>query len=224
MGLFYHFLRKFQGIFWVLFLSLFIPKTIIFCYYKQPMTSESSAPLCEKAEKSLALAKILFSDEEWIAIEPNVWVAKSRLSVKKREPKKWNKEMSQIRILTKRGYMAVFLPERLEQGETDNNCADLVLDGEIMEMKTISGTRTTLGGKFRLGYKQGASLLRNCTATKKHSVFIRLLSDLHIGSVRAKIAGELKERFDDGTFICYFETTGELHSWTYDELRAIIGT
>ncbi|WP_157784210.1 hypothetical protein [Treponema primitia] len=36
------------------------------------------------------------------------------------------------------------------------------------------------------------------------------------------MAGELKNRFDEGSFICYFETIGRLHTWTYAELRAII--
>lgn len=57
---------------------------------------------------------------------------------------------------------------------------------------------------------------------KKHSVYIRLLSDLEIDSVRAKIAGELKNRTGEGYFICYFEHTGHLYTWSYDELRSII--
>jgi len=175
-------------------------------------------------EKSFALASALFPAEKWIPIETNIWVAKSRLIQEKKEPKKWAREISQVRILTGRGSIAYFLPERLTQGETENNCADLVLDGEIVEMKTISGTRTTLGGRFRYGYKQGALLLKNHTVTKKHSVFIRLLSDISVGSVKAKIAGELKNRLDQGSFICFFERTGELYSWTYEELRTIIGT
>ena len=91
-------------------------------------------------------------------------------------------------------------------------------------MKMVSGSRVTLGGQFRYGYKQGSLLLENCTVTKKHSVFIWLLSDLSIGSVKAKIAGEIKNRDDEGAFICFFEKTGKLYSWTYEELRAIIGT
>jgi len=178
----------------------------------------------ETLHKSLGLASALFPAEEWIPTEANIWVAKSRLSQKEREPKKWAREMSQIRILTGRGSIAYFLPERLVQGETGNTCADLVLDGEIVEMKTISGTRTTLGGRFRYGYKQGALLLKNRTLTQKHSVFIRLLSDISVGSVKAKIAGELKNRLDQGSFICFFEKTGELYSWTYEDLRSIIGT
>ena len=57
----------------------------------------------------------------------------------------------------------------------------------------------------------------------EHSVFIRLFSDLTVEAVKAKIAGELKARMDSGMFICYFGKTGELHSWTYDELRELIG-
>ena len=57
---------------------------------------------------------------------------------------------------------------------------------------------------------------------KTHSVFIRLLSDFTVGSVKAKIAGELKDRTENGYFICFFEQTGELHTWTYEELRTII--
>ena len=59
--------------------------------------------------------------------------------------------------------------------------------------------------------------------TRSHSVFIRLFSELSVESVKAKIAGELKERLDDGFFICFFENTWELHKWSYNELRAMIG-
>ena len=180
--------------------------------------------LTEPCNSSLELAKTLFPLEEWIPTEPNIWVAKNRLSQEKKEPKKWEKEMSQVRILTSRGSIAYFLPEIEIKGENGRRSADLVLDGEVLEMKTITGGRETLGGKFKHGYNQGAILLKNCKIIKKHSVFIRLLSELSIGSVKSKIAGELKHRFDEGRFICFFERIGELHIWTYEELRSIIGT
>jgi len=168
------------------------------------------------------LAFRLFPKEQWIPIETNIWVAKSRLIEEYREPDKWEKELSQVRILTGRGSVAYFLPELEIKGEKGKRCADLVLDGEILEIKTVTGSRVTLGGEFRLAYKQGSSLLTGIAGTKVHSVFIRLKTDLPFMSVMSKIAGELKNRHDSGRFICYFETTGELHSWTYDELRAII--
>jgi len=55
---------------------------------------------------------------------------------------------------------------------------------------------------------------------RKYCIF----SDIPVKSVKAKIAGELKNRFDEGCFICFFEKTKELRIWTYDELRSIIGT
>jgi hypothetical protein len=177
---------------------------------------------CQNAEKSLLLASSLFPSEEWIHKENNIWVAKSRIVEEYREPDKWEREMSQARILTSRGSAAYFLPELEIKGEAGRRCADLVLDGEIMEIKTVSGSRVTLGGEFRLAYKQGASLAAGREGLH-HSVFIRLLSDLSIMSVMSKIAGELKGRSDKGRFICYFEAQRDLRSWSYEELRAIIG-
>jgi hypothetical protein len=92
-----------------------------------------------------------------------------------------------------------------------------------VELKTVTGTRATLSKDFKKGYKQGASLVKDRGDVRNHSVFMRLFSDLSVESVMAKIAGELKTRFDSGRFICFFETTGELHTWTYSELRSIIG-
>jgi hypothetical protein len=116
------------------------------------------------------------------------------------------------------------LPEHELKGEIGRRCADLVLDGVVLEMKMVSGTRATLGSEFKYGYKQGAVLLRDHTEieTREHSVFIVLTSTLPIASVKAKIAGELKERHNSGRFICYFEASDELYSWSYEELRAII--
>jgi hypothetical protein len=171
------------------------------------------------------LAKKLFPKEKWVKTEPHIWVAATRLAERTREPEKWEKEMSQVRILTARGSVAVFIAEKKKEdrGGDNKKYADTLIDGEIMEMKTISGNRTTLGTEFRRGYKQGAELAKANGGRQRHSVFIRLLSDLPEGSVKAKIAGELKNRLDSGSFICYFEASGELKKWAFKELKAMIG-
>jgi hypothetical protein len=174
------------------------------------------------AEITRSVAASLFPAEEWVNTEPNIYVAKSRLSEKFREKAKWGREMSQARILTCRGSVAYFLPEQ-NFGQNERRCADLILDKVVTEMKTVSGTRSTLGGEFRLAFKQGADLLRDNPDIQEHSVFIWLLSDLSVGSVRAKIAGELKERHDPGSFTCFFENSKKLYTWTYAELKALIG-
>jgi len=174
------------------------------------------------AEKSFALASVLFPNEEWIPKENNIWVAKSRLIEEFEEPEKWEREMSQVRILTDRGSVAFFLPDKPMEGESFKLCADLVLNGTVTEMKTTSGTRATLGTAFRFAYKQGVELLKNYPDISEHSVFIRLMSKFSIGSVKAKIAGELKGRKDLGQFICYFEHLDELHIWSYNELKSVM--
>ncbi|WP_461256267.1 hypothetical protein [Treponema sp. R80B11-R83G3] len=174
------------------------------------------------AEKSFTIASALFPSEEWIPKENNIWVAKSRLIEEYKEPMKWEREMSQVRILTDKGSVAVFLPEKFTEGEAGLRCADTVIDGEIVELKTVTGTRATLSKDFKKGYKQGASLIKNHANIQSHSVFIRLFSDLSVESVKAKIAGELKMRYDEGNFICFFEISAELYQWKYSELRAMI--
>ena len=191
------------------------------------MIQNKPEPLSVNAKKSLALAATLFPLEQWIPTEPGIWAAKSRLAIKYREPEKWEREMAQARILTSRSSAAYFLPESEKDGEPSKRYPDMVLDGTILEIKTVSGTIKTLELEFKRGYKQGKSLLSaNLPANyppQGHSVFIHLLSDLKMEAVRAKIAGELKNRMDEGRFICLFDHTGELYSWTYAELRAIIG-
>jgi hypothetical protein len=173
-------------------------------------------------QKSLDLASALFPSEEWIPTEAGIWVGKSRLIEKHREPDKWEREMSQVRILTRRGSSAYFLPEKKNEGK-GKVYVDTVIDGEVVELKTVSGNRNTLGTAFKQGFKQGTAVMKDYPAIQTHSVFIRLFSDFTVGSVKAKIAGELKNKTENGNFICYFEQTGEMYTWTYTELRAIIG-
>jgi hypothetical protein len=182
------------------------------------MTSEQQRL---NAEKSLALASALFPQEQWIPKEANIWVAKNRLSEEYREPDKWEREMSQVRILTGWGSVAYFLPEKKNEGK-GKVYVDAVIDGEIVELKTVSGNRNTLGWAFKQGLNQGTAVIKDYPEIQTHSVFVRLLSDFTIKSVKGKIAGELKNRPENGSFICYFEHIRELHIWSYEELRSII--
>jgi hypothetical protein len=187
------------------------------------MTPNSPSLSDINGEKSRILASALFPGEQWVLKEANIWVAESRLQEEYRERDKWEREMSQVRILTSRGSVAYFLPEKKNEGK-GKIYADAVINGEVTELKTVSGNRSTLGTDFRQGYKQGAALVKGRLDIEKHSVYIRLLSDISPGSVKAKIAGELKNRSGMGHLICYFEVSGMLYYWTYEELRAIIGT
>jgi len=178
----------------------------------------------QNAQKSFDLAVALFPQEEWILRETNIWVGKSRIGTTPKERAKLAWEIEQIRVFITPESMVYFLPEPEDNTLLGILSADTVIDGEIMEIKAVTGTRATLGTEFRKGFKQGVYLCERLPNVKSHSVFVRLFSDISVGSVKAKIAGELKGRTDKGRFHCYFETLGKLFTWTYDELRGIIGS
>jgi hypothetical protein len=183
-----------------------------------------SEPRCRNAEKSLVLASSLFPAEEWVAHEEKIFVAKSRMAGGHKEQAKLYREISDVRILTNRGSTAYLLPEQSDGGEIGKKYADTVIDGAVVELKTVSGNRTTLGKSFKKGYKQGRSVLEaHPEIQAEHDVFLRLFTPFTIESVRAKRAGELKNTTGKGRCICYFEAAGELCIWSYDELRAIAG-
>jgi len=192
------------------------------------MASETHKLTSQNAEKSLLLALKLFPHEEWIPHGEGIFVAKSRFYGGHKEQAKLYREIADVRILTGRGSVAYFLPERPKDEEIISEeihgmHADTVIDGVIVEIKTVSGNRATLGKSFRRGYKQGRSLLKKHGITAEHSVFLRVFTPFSVESIRAKIAGELKNSADEGCCICYFEATEELYFWTYNELRAIVG-
>ena len=131
------------------------------------MSLNSPGLSLENAEKSLAMASALFPGEEWVLKEPGIWVARSRLPEEYKEPEKWEREISQVRILTGRGSVAYFLPEK-QNDDKGKIYADTVINGEVTELKTVSGNRSTLGTDFKQGYKQGAALVKGRTDTKQH--------------------------------------------------------
>ena len=177
------------------------------------------------AEKSFALASSLFPLEEWIPHGEGIFIAKSRLAGGHKEQAILNREIDDVKILTNRGSVAYFLPEDEKKGGKIMICVDTVIDGELVELKTFSGNRNTLGWAFKKGFKQGLAVRQDHPEIPipTNSVFIRLQSDFTVESVKGKIAGELKNRPENGFFICYFEHIGELHTWSFEELRSIIG-
>ena len=176
-----------------------------------------------KIKKSLIIINSIFPNEEWIYVEPFIYVAKSRMIEKSNELKKWERELSQARLLVNLSCVIFFLPEK-KNDKKGKVYVDTIIDGEIVELKTVAGNRNTLGTAFEQGFKQGRALMKEFPEIQSHSVYIRLLSDHTIGSVKAKIAGELKNWHDNGFFICFFEKSSELHTWSYDELRMLINT
>ena len=106
------------------------------------------------AEKSFAVASVLFPFEEWIPHGKGIFVAKSRLSGGHKEQAKLYREIADVRILTGRGSVAYFLPERFNDRdiakakERYSMHADTVIDGIVVEIKTVSGQPGNTGKIF----------------------------------------------------------------------------
>jgi len=158
----------------------------------------------KNAEKSMELASALFPNEEWIKREHNIWVGRSRLKNTPKERAKLAWEIEQIQVFIKPESVVYFLPELEDSALHGKLSADMVIDGEIVEIKAVTRSRVTLGTEFRKGCKQGEYLCERLLQVKAHSVFVRLFSNLTVGSVKAKIVWELKNRTDEGRFICFF--------------------
>jgi hypothetical protein len=189
----------------------------------------STADQQQNADKARRLAHALYPDEEWVEHENGIYVAKSRLHKGHKAQSILSREISDVRLLAGHMSAAYFLPDRHEtiivpDADMPHMHPDTVIDGAVVELKSITGNRETLGKAFRRGYKQGRSLLKNHGINAEHSVFLRLYTPFTVESVRAKLAGELKIYDDAGYAICYFEATGALYYWPYSELKSILTT
>jgi hypothetical protein len=111
------------------------------------MPQNSHSRSYKNAEKSFALVSALFPGNEWVAHGENIFVSKNRLSGGHKEQAKLYREIADAQILTSRGSVAYFLPESEKHGEEANQIhslrADTVIDGAVVELKTISGNRAT---------------------------------------------------------------------------------
>jgi hypothetical protein len=67
----------------------------------------------QNAAKTRVVAMALFPGEEWVRLEERIFAAASRLSGRFKEQAKWERELAQVKILTSRGSVAYFLPDRI---------------------------------------------------------------------------------------------------------------
>jgi hypothetical protein len=100
-------------------------------------------PQAKNAEKAKESVSKLFPNEVWDEEAEHVFVAKSRF----REKGVFEKEMVQAKILANIGSTVYLLPEI--QKENGEKSADAVVDGLLMEFKTITGGIKKVERRFR---------------------------------------------------------------------------
>jgi hypothetical protein len=176
----------------------------------------------EYATRTLAAA--MYPAEQWVqAPDPGIYIASSRHRAAKKshsEAQKLGRELAQCARLTRRGSIVFLLPENANESRP---AADAIIDGEVVELKKVTGNRTTIGTDFRGAYHQGAATMHKFPAlVSSHSVFLDMDTQETVASIHGKLAGELKTKTDLGSVICYFKNSGELYQWSYAELRKSI--
>ncbi len=163
-------------------------------------------------KKTKTTAEKLFPGEKWEKEDDNLFIAKSRKEkmykesgkINKIEKKKLEQEIASTKILTKNGHSVYLVPEHTGAGNT----YDAVVDGLKMEIKTLKGSRQTIGREFRHSFRQ-------C-----NNVFLNLDTDETVESIRKKFRGELMNTRDmrDGLIYCYFKNIDKLCFWKKSSL------
>jgi hypothetical protein len=176
-----------------------------------PPVTEETPLLCDQnAEKSLALAKGLYPHEKWEQVENGIFIAKSRIPRSADQMNVIEKELRQARILVERGSMVYLLPENTNPHEKHRKYPDAVVDGSIMEFKSIVGSKR----QVKIRYKEARA--------KTTNIFFKIDADLTKQEVIRELSRYIKKKgYAGGTILVYFSKNGELHKWDENELLSL---
>ena len=162
----------------------------------------------ENASKADELARNLYPHEKWEPLETGIFIAKSRMPRSAEQINVLEKELCQARILVDRGSTIYLLPEIVHPGEKHVKYPDAVVDGYIMEFKTITGSIRQVEER----YKEAR--------VKSERVFIKIDAPLSRHEVSRKLSGYIQRKsYKGGVIFAYFTESGEFYRWTETELR-----
>jgi hypothetical protein len=155
------------------------------------------------ALKASACVARRFPDVQWFPVEASIFIAQSRLPANSNQRDTLKKEIIQAQILADRGSTIYLLPE-----EGKSKHPDAIVDGYIMEFKTITGNID----RIEEHYKEARS--------KAGRIFFKIDSHLSQEAVLGRIIDRVKkERYTKGLVIAYFTHTGRLYFWEEDRFK-----
>jgi hypothetical protein len=161
----------------------------------------------QNAKKAQEAARALFPLEKWDAFGGAIFIAKSRLPKSAEELSVLEKEIAQATILADRGSTIYLLPETVAPGEMNIKHPDAVVDGYIMEFKTIIGSIRQIGERYK-----------DARAKADH-IFLKIDSPLVRHEVQHKLSGYIRQKnYRGGIILAYFTETAELYQWSEEEL------
>jgi len=157
------------------------------------------------AQKSRELAFQLFPNEQWIGIDQHIFMAASRAPRSNRQSEILDHELAQARILAALGHTVYLLPEF---GPRKTKHPDAIVNGLIMEFKTVSGNERKIKEKFKEARE------------KAENVFLQIDPPFSHRTVARKLAGTIKAKnYHSGLIWVYFTHSGKMAYWTVEGLK-----
>ena len=161
------------------------------------------------AEKARQAAMDLYPREKWGMLENGIFISKSRMPRSAEQIHILEKELHQARILVERGSTIYLLPEIPLSNEKHIKYPDAVVDGYIMEFKTITGSIR----QVEVRYKEAR--------VKAAYIFLKIDAHLSRHEVTRKLSGYIKKKgYSGGIILAYFTPSGEFYRWSEAELAA----
>jgi len=161
------------------------------------------------AEKTKKTAIGLYPHEKWEILEHGIFIAKSRMPRSAEQIHILEKELQQARILVERGSTVYLLPEMSNSNERQVKYPDAVVDGYIMEFKTITGSIRQVEERYKEARAKAAY------------VFLKIDANISRHEVTRKLSGYIKRKgYFGGGILAYFTQSGEFYQWSESELAA----
>jgi hypothetical protein len=163
------------------------------------------AQILKNAENAKKVAFRLFPNEQWIGINQHIFMAASRAPRSDKQTEILDQELAQSRILAALGHTVYLLPEF---GSRKTKHPDAIVDGIIMEFKTVSGNER----KIKEKYKEARE--------KADNVFLQINPPFSHRTVAGKLSGSIRGKgYKFGLIWVYFKHTGKMVYWTVEGLK-----
>jgi hypothetical protein len=152
------------------------------------------------AQRTREKAASLYRNEKWNNYAPGIYIAESRMPKSAEQVKILEKELDHARIMAAYGHSVYLLPER---GPRKTKHPDAVVDGLIMEFKTITGNIRKIGENYKSARE------------KAENVFLKIDAPLSRRPVTRRLSGVIRAKgYPSGMIWVYFTNSGGMYYWT----------
>jgi hypothetical protein len=161
----------------------------------------------DMARKTGELAASMYPREKWEPLEKGIYIAKSRMPRSAEQINILDKELRQARILVEQGSTVYLLPESEPSGAKRIKHPDAIVDGCIMEFKTVTGGLPKIVKRYKEAREKADHIFLKIDAPHTRHAVARHLSEYIV-----------KKGYAGGLILVYFTESGQFCEWSEAEL------